>query len=80
MKVKVLEFNMGDVDDPQVYAAQPIWEWQQSDCGRWVMENALDIPVWHTGLNHMTYGHTVSVIADLKEEHVTYFTLKWGIK
>ena len=29
------EFRLGDVEDPEIYAAQPIWEWQQTEAGAW---------------------------------------------
>ena len=28
------QFNLGDVEDPDIYAAQPIWEWQQTEKGK----------------------------------------------
>ena len=40
----VHEFSLSDVDDPDLLAAEPIWNWQQSDSGKWVMENAYDKP------------------------------------
>ena len=35
----VHEFPMGDVEDPDLYAAQPIWEWQESEAAGllWLM-------------------------------------------
>lgn len=27
-------FNLSDVEDPEIYAAQPIWEWEQTEIGR----------------------------------------------
>ena len=38
--VVVHEFPMGDVEDPDLYAAQPLWDWQNSEAGAWVMEHA----------------------------------------
>ena len=40
--VVVHRFRMGDVEDPDLYAAQPLWEWQSSEMGKWVMERAVD--------------------------------------
>jgi len=80
MKIVVLEFTMGDVEDPDLWAAEPIWNWQQSDAGKWVMEHASDTPVWHRGADMHSYGHKYRVVADLKEEDATYYNLKWGIK
>ena len=78
--VKVHEFNMGDVEDPDLYAAQPLYEWQQSEAGKWVMENAVVTPFWHRTTDPYNYGYKYYVIARLKEQDQTYWTLKWQKK
>lgn len=78
MKIVVLEFLLGDVEDPQLYAAGPIYEWEKSEQGQWVKDNAKDTPEWFTGPDMSSYGYKVRIVADLKEEDVTYFNLKWG--
>lgn len=80
MKIKVHEFRMNDVDDVEIYAAEPIWNWQQSDAGKFVMENANEPPVWHSYNDYNTYGTKITIVADLKEKDITYFNLKWGVK
>ena len=45
--VVVHRFRMGDVEDPDLYAAQPLWEWQESEMGAWVMKHAVQTPEWH---------------------------------
>jgi hypothetical protein len=75
--VKVHQFNMGDVEDPDLYAAQPILEWQQSEAGQWVMEHAVEKPFWHRVMSPYTYGWTYYIIARLKEQDQTYWALKW---
>ena len=78
--VVVHKFNMGDVDDPELYAAQPIWEWQQTDMGKWVMEKSVQVPMWHRHFDIMSYGHTYAITGYLKDEDYTYWCLKWGTK
>ena len=75
--VKVYEFNMGDVEDPDLYAAQPLYEWQQTEAGQWVMEHAVDKPFWHRAVNPYTFGYTYYIIARLSEQNQTYWALKW---
>ena len=29
---------MGDVEDPEIYCAEPIYQWQQTPAGKWCME------------------------------------------
>ena len=36
------EFNLGDVEDPQLYAAFPLSEWEKSEEGNWVMNHAIE--------------------------------------
>ena len=45
-KFTVHTFNMGDVEDPEIYAAGPLFEWQNTENGKWVMENAVDKPTF----------------------------------
>ena len=75
--VAVHSFNMGDVEDPDLYAAQPIYEWQQSEQGKWVMEHAVETPFWHRHVDPMTYGYKYYIIARLREQDQTYWALKW---
>lgn len=80
MKIVVHQFRLGDVDDPEIYAAQPIWEWQQSEQGKWVMENAAEEPCWERHWDHTQYNQVYRIVANLTEENATFFQLKWGIK
>lgn len=80
MKVKVHEFTMGDVDDFEIYVAEPLYKWEKSEPGQWVMANSLETPYYQSGWDINSYGTKVVIFADLKEADLTYFNLKWGIK
>jgi hypothetical protein len=75
--VTVHSFTMGDVEDPDLYAAQPIHDWQQSEMGQWVMKHAVEAPFWHRSVDPASYGHKYYIIARLKEQDQTYWALKW---
>jgi hypothetical protein len=75
--VRVHEFNMGDVEDPDLYAAQPLHDWQESESGRWVLAHAVETPFWHRVVNPHSFGWTYYVIARLREQDQTYWALKW---
>ena len=75
--VVVASFAMGDVDDPDLYVAQPIYEWQQSDAGKWIMEHAVEQPFWHRVIEPMLMGYKYHIVARLKEPDELYWTLKW---
>jgi hypothetical protein len=76
--VVVHRFRMGDVEDPDLYAAQPLWEWQESEMGKWVMERAVDTPEWHRQIDVMQYHMQYAVVAKLKDIDYTFWTLKWS--
>jgi hypothetical protein len=73
----VHEFSLSDVDDPDILAAEPIWNWQQSDSGKWVMENAIQQPSWHRHTDIYTYGYRYQIRAGLTAEQITFFELKY---
>jgi hypothetical protein len=77
-KVIVHRFQVGDVEDPDLYAAEPLWNWQESEQGKFVMEHAIDKPEWHRHIDHQTYGHQYIVVAELEAKKLSEFYLKWG--
>jgi len=76
VKVVVYKFSLSDVDDPEIYAAQPIYEWQQTEAGKWVMDNSVDT-YWAKHDDYQTYSYHYQVIATLTEQDATYFALKY---
>lgn len=80
MKLIVHSFTLSDVEDPELYAAGPIWDWQQSPPGIWVLEHCIKEPYFTTALDPYSYGYVIRIIADLENEDVTYYNLKWNNK
>ena len=78
--VCVHEFNVGDVEDPEIYAAGPIYDWERSEAGQWVMSNAVDKPYYIKELDYNSWGHRYKIMARLSEQHQTFWTLKWNNK
>ncbi len=74
----VHSFRMGDAEDPDLYAAQPIYEWRESEMGQWVMERAVETPEWHRQMDPFNYGYQYAIVAKLKGVDYTFWTLKWG--
>ena len=72
------KFRMGDVEDPDLYAAEPLWQWQQSEMGKWVMDHAVETPSWHRHADFPNYGYAYSIQAELTPKNYTYWWLKWG--
>jgi len=77
-KVVVHRFRLSDVDDPDIYAAQPIWEWQQTDAGKFVMEHAIETPSYHQHLDASTYSYQYAITAKLEKKKLSEFYLRWG--
>lgn len=75
--VVVHEFNMGDVEDPDLYAAQPLLEFEKSDKGKWVMNSAVETPWWRRKTNLYSMGWKYQVVARLSEADEVYFKLKF---
>lgn len=75
--VTVHRFTMGDVEDPDIYAAEPIIKWQNTEQGAWVMEHAIESPIWHRMVDHTSFGYTYIIRAKLKDIDYTFYTLKW---
>lgn len=69
--------KMGDVDDPDLYVAQPIYEWQQTEEGKWIMEHSSPSPMWNRYSDPMTYGYTYTISAYLKPKDYTFWSLKF---
>lgn len=76
-KVHVHTIKMGDVEDPEVYVAEPIFEWQQTEKGKWIMEHSSPAPSFHRYDDPMFYGYTFFICAYLNEKDYTYYRLKY---
>ena len=76
-EVVVHEFLMGDVEDPDLYAAQPLIEWEKSERGQWVMKNAADTPTWCRTADPMTYGYKYQIRAKLMGPALTEYLLRY---
>jgi len=77
-KIVVHRFRIGDAEDPDLYAAEPLLKWQNSEQGKWIMEHAVDQPEYHRHLDHNTYGYQYAITAELAGKDYTFYTLKWG--
>lgn len=77
IQVIVHTFRMGDVEDPDIYAAQPLLDWEKSEKGQWVMNNAVEMPVWRRLAGTISYGYEYQIIAKFTEENYTYYSLKY---
>lgn len=77
-EVTVHDFTISDVDDPDIYAAQPLYEWQTSEQGQWVMKNAYEVPVYHHQQDFATMGHKYVIRAKFIGPALTEWLLRYG--
>ena len=78
--VVVHSFTMGDVEDPDLYAATPLIEWEKSEVGKWVMANAVETPSWHRSPDAFHMGYRYQIRAKLRGPALTEWFLKYGDK
>lgn len=77
-KLVVHKIEMSDVEDPDLMVAEPIYKWQQTPQGKFIMENSIGTPSWERYQNAMTWGHTYVIITELEAKKVTEYYLKFG--
>ena len=76
--VVVYEFSMGDVEDPDLYAAQPLYDWEHSEAGKWVMKHACDTPTWYRMADQTSFGYRYQIRAKLMGPALTEWLLRYG--
>ena len=77
-KIVVHEFNLSDVDDPDIYAAGPIYDWERSEAGQFVMQHAIDKPEWRRHMDPMFMGYRYIITAELEKKKLSEFYLRWN--
>ena len=75
-EVVVHEFTMGDVEDPELYAAEPLYKWEKSEEGQWIMEHAIETPCWYRIPDMLQYGYRFQVRAKLSGPRLTEYLLR----
>jgi hypothetical protein len=78
VKVLMGTFKLGDVEDPEIYAAGPLMEWRYTDKGKWCLENSIKEPYYTISPDPINWGYTIEIVGVLMEKDYTYFSLKWG--
>ena len=68
---------LGDVDDPEIYAAGPLYEFMQTPKGRWLKENCSD-PLYRISPDPNTFGFKVQVYGELEEKKAVEYLLRWN--
>ena len=75
--IVVHRIHIGDVEDPVMYINDLTWQWQQTEAGEFVMENAVEPPWWMQHADPLRYGVEFMIVARMKESDQTFYTLKY---
>ena len=73
----VYQFQLPWSEDVIIQAAAPLYEWEQSDAGKWVMAHAVEKPRWERYTEHVALNERFVIIARLTEPDQTYFRLAY---
>ena len=77
----VKEIQMGDVDDPYLYAAFPISEWEKTEEYHWLKSQLPEGEDMVFFCDAHYFGFIIRVYAPLSGRALTYYNLKYlGIK
>ena len=76
-EVDCFEILMGDVEDPDLMIAEPIYKWQQTDAGKYIMEHSDPTAKWVRDNSPDYMGHKYTIKGYLTDKQVTYFKLKY---
>lgn len=76
-KVVIHRFQVNNFEDPDLYAGEPLWHWQQTPQGQFIMKHAVDKPEWRRHEN-LTMGYEYAIIVEIEKKKLTEFYLKFG--
>jgi len=76
--VTVASLCMDYNDDPYVLAAEPIYKWQQTEAGKFIMEHALEKPVFHCMTEPHSLQTRIRIVATLSGKDLTFYRLKFA--
>lgn len=68
---------MGDVEDPELYAAVPLSQFMDTELGQWVKKNCVD-PQYIVRSDPASFGFRVSVYGEVSDQAAIFYQLKWG--
>ena len=76
-RVLLHSMTMGDCEDPYLYAADPIMQWQETEKGRWCMDHVTEQAEFHVIPDPYSLGFRIDLTGWLEEADITYFKLRW---
>lgn len=77
-KIVVYEFFVDLETDVDIVAAEKLWEWQNSEMGKWIFAHSVEQPEWHKYEAAHLFRVNILVSAKLSDKDRTFWQLKWG--
>lgn len=68
---------MGDVEDPELYAAFPLGEFMDSEKGQWIKSHCAD-PCYIIRTDPATFGVSCIVYGSVEDKSATEYYLRWN--
>lgn len=65
-------------EDVAIESAEYLWQWENSEAGKWVMDHAVEVPIWHKTEDFASYMVKVIIVAKMTAKDATFWQLKWG--
>jgi len=69
-------FNLGDCEDPELYAAFPLSEFMDTDKGKWIREHCPD-PQYRIRTDPQSWGYRCEVYGPLPHKSAFIYNLKY---
>lgn len=76
-KIIFHSFSLGDVDDPELYAAFPLGEFMDTEKGQWIKSHCAD-PCYIIRPDPETYGVRCIVYGSVEDKSATEYYLRWA--
>lgn len=78
VRATVHSFTLGDVEDPDLYCAGPLYAWQMTDAGKFCLDKQIpQTLVYSIEPDMNTYGYRVYVRCSFNPQDYTFFKLKY---
>lgn len=79
MTVTILlhKFRIGNEDDPEVYAAEALYQWEKSSAGQWAMKNSVSTPTWVIRQHSPTFESIMHIRGEFSESDATMYHLMY---
>ena len=77
-RVIVHRFSMPSIEDHVITAAEPLYQWENSEAGKFIKTNSIDKPTWHHSLSLTGWEVDYVVIAELEKKKYSEFLMRFG--